>query len=608
MLITGDTGIDDALDSDGDGVADVIENVFGSDCFSFDTDGDGVSDYIEIYVTGTEVCIPDGDLDTDNDGLTNKQESVYGTHAADRDSDGDGLEDGYEIFFSKSNPLDVDTDGDTLYDGIEIDLNLNPNKQKTSGGVLDSETLAAKQYFAETTHIISQEVDNAVDILSTSDDPDYDGRENSIDTYPSSNSFGGILYTTYDGTQYTANVSYKMDYRWFFNQDNLYNPDLAVMSSLLSANVYSNNYIYVRSGGILALTSGSGSAGLFMNFHGMYPRRTYRLTNADNHITDMIVGSREVTYNGITKHVVCVVIRGTDGSLEEWSSNFDIGTTVDSHSEWINESNHKGFEITVNRLNVHLTSYISEYLPGEPYCLWITGHSRGGAIANILAVKRDDIGDSVYAYTFASPCTTTATLPASFYNSIFNIVNTDDYVAHMPMSAWGFKRYGIDKTASVYDYEASWLSLMGIDYNPDLIGMNAVLNELSGISTSRNNCYVERSGLDGHIRLTYTYEVLRNDAILDHVELYPSNTVGTYRMECGDAVGLYSLYIYHQPAFLMQTLAAVMGGEMSPASFAVLDVAPYLENAKLGIISASLDGIDHPHYIESYYLLATKLT
>ena len=58
----------------------------------------------------------------------------------------------------------------------------------------------------------------------------------------------------------------------------------------------------------------------------------------------------------------------------------------------------------------------------------------------------------------------------------------------------------------------------------------------------------------------------------------------------------------------MQLLAAVMSKDLKQATFAGIDVAKYLEVAKWTIAGASLAGIDHPHYTESYYLLATKLS
>lgn len=45
----------------------------------------------------------------------------------------------------------------------------------------------------------------------------------------------------------------------------------------------------------------------------------------------------------------------------------------------------------------------------------------------------------------------------------------------------------------------------------------------------------------------------------------------------------------------------------SQVSFWASSVAPYLSDAKTAIVSAC-HTINHPHYLESYYLLATKLS
>lgn len=125
----GDAG---ALDSDGDGLPDVVERAKGLDPFDADSDDDGVPD-------GQE---PLFDHDTDGDGLIN---------ALDPDSDDDGLFDGTEMGLdcagkgtnagrrrcvpdgdkgaTKTDPLDADTDRGGVKDGSE-DANLN--------GVVDS--------------------------------------------------------------------------------------------------------------------------------------------------------------------------------------------------------------------------------------------------------------------------------------------------------------------------------------------------------------------------------------------------------------------------------------------------------------------------------------
>ena len=82
----------------------------------------------------------------------------------------------------------------------------------------------------------------------------------------------------------------------------------------------------------------------------------------------------------------------------------------------------------------------------------MTGHSRGGAIANLLAadlIDRADgpdalaSADAVYAYTFAAPCPTkSANRGDDAYAGIFNIVNPSDLVPQLPLPAWGYGRYG----------------------------------------------------------------------------------------------------------------------------------------------------------------------
>ncbi|MCB1100635.1 MAG: discoidin domain-containing protein, partial [Verrucomicrobiae bacterium] len=114
-----------------------------------DTDGDGMPDaWEEVY--GLIVGTNDGAEDADSDGLTNKQEFDKGTtpNKADTDSDGlnDGVETGTGIYVdgndTGTDPLEADTDGDSLADGVETktgafvsatDTGTDPNKKDTDG-------------------------------------------------------------------------------------------------------------------------------------------------------------------------------------------------------------------------------------------------------------------------------------------------------------------------------------------------------------------------------------------------------------------------------------------------------------------------------------------
>lgn len=601
-------------DSDGDGLSDVLELAYGSNPNNSDTDSDGVDDYTEFCVTHTDLFTPDGNIDTDNDGLTNAEELVYGTHPADSDIDDDGILDGEEIDTFKTDPLDSDTDCDGIPDKIEIEGGLNPLSAVSNGTTPDKNTLIAQEYFDSIEEVeLRFEDELTIDPRSTSDDPDYDGRISSIDTAPNNNLFAGQLLTDYEADSYSSNVSYNMDYRWFFDSNTTYNAKLAKVSALASANIYADHHLNITSGGTLTTTD-SNSMQLWMTFHGLSSLQNYTISNSDNHVSQMYIGHREVTYNGTTKNIVCVVIRGTNGTLKEWSSNFDLGSTATTHNEWTTSVNHKGFDITANRLNQQVNSYLSTYCYGETNVLWITGHSRGAALANVLAAKQIDAGKTVFAYTFASPNTTTSSsATATKYRCIFNLINTDDFVTYLPMNQWGFSRYGITKSASIDDsYEVDWQVLTGErDYNPDTIGLQATVAALAAVSSSRNNCYVYPTGVNGYIQRNTSTTAERDSIRSNIISSYTSNTAGTYKysnVDSGFPDLPYGVRIFHQPAFLMQTLAGVMAKEMTDAEFALLDVAQYLQEAKWRTVQTALGGVAHPHYMESYYVLATKLT
>lgn len=173
------TSIPNQVDTDNDGLPDLLESFIGSDPRNEDTDGDGVSDRSE-YQVGGAACIttavgvctnfidltPRGyntylqecdaaeqcnnaaieaavaspgfgssltEADTDNDGLNDRRELLetftirfngvqqvnVNTLVRDPDSDNDNLSDGFEINTVGSNPRSVDTDGDGFRDDVE---------------------------------------------------------------------------------------------------------------------------------------------------------------------------------------------------------------------------------------------------------------------------------------------------------------------------------------------------------------------------------------------------------------------------------------------------------------------------------------------------------
>ena len=143
----GDGKVDNATDSDRDGIADIFDiNHSGSPLDEEDKDGDGVPNYL--------------DLDSDNDGITDILESggvdAGGDGRVDNntDTDGDGLAD---IFDSDNggtplsnvdfdgdglkNALDIDADNDGILDNIEAQSSagyITPGSAVDANGLLDA--------------------------------------------------------------------------------------------------------------------------------------------------------------------------------------------------------------------------------------------------------------------------------------------------------------------------------------------------------------------------------------------------------------------------------------------------------------------------------------
>ena len=128
-------------DTDGDGLNDVLEALYGTDISKPDTDEDGLSDFDEVFRTGTDpavfvsvtVGVSDADADMDEDGLTNLEEVTLGTDPRKADTDGEGLTDGDEVNEYHTDPLLPDTDQDGVDDASEIALGLDPLKDQTFG-------------------------------------------------------------------------------------------------------------------------------------------------------------------------------------------------------------------------------------------------------------------------------------------------------------------------------------------------------------------------------------------------------------------------------------------------------------------------------------------
>ena len=92
----------------------------------------------------------------------------------------------------------------------------------------------------------------------------------------------------------------------------------------------------------------------------------------------------------------------------------------------------------------------------------VCGHSRGAAAANLLGVLFDEVYDRsrVYVYTFATPATVRGDAAEKEYENIFNFINDNDMVTHLPPVEYGFSRAGKDIMLPVDKTEIKLLEFM----------------------------------------------------------------------------------------------------------------------------------------------------
>ena len=275
--------------------------------------------------------------------------------------------------------------------------------------------------------------------------------------YPTSATVGGdenfdVEYDIHDEDTYSTNFSYSDDY---FNlpSTNNYNHELATMSLKLAmaafglnqdknGTKYGWNNFGERTSNIRGLLGFSG-----MGFKDVTPMGYYHQPENNKSIAATFAHK---LING--SELIVIAVRG--GLYEaEWGDNFRVGIG----------NEHEGFANARDIVMDSLKTYLAVNIPNNAKVkFWITGYSRGAAVANMVAAKLTKEAkistyniskDSIYAYCFATPRNSRDAKQAGFEN-IINIINPTDPVPHFAFGhedwgllgdTWGFNRYGITK-------------------------------------------------------------------------------------------------------------------------------------------------------------------
>ena len=161
----------------------------------------------------------------------------------------------------------------------------------------------------------------------------------------------------------------------------------------------------------------------------------------------VIAGQKQLKAGGKSYTLIALAIRG-GGYESEWASNFTLGKS----------GYHQGFSQARDQVLKFLTEdYIKANGISGNIKIWVTGFSRAGATANLVAGQLDEGVlmsncqfklEDLYAYTFEAPAgainKSGRNISTGKYKNIFNTINKNDPVPRVAPKEWGFKRYGED--------------------------------------------------------------------------------------------------------------------------------------------------------------------
>ena len=317
--------------------------------------------------------------------------------------------------------------------------------------------------------------------------------------------FGTIKWYSSFTAESSIKDSFYYSDDWFLEDPEVQNDALALVSMQLTAAAVEDD------------ENGLGTA--FLNSLGFEETGLSGFDQADPEGCNFTWGTKTIGTGEDAFTLAAIVIQSLsfDQTAKQigWRQNFLVNgdTKTAEHISYAKAADHAAAQIAQLDLN-------------GPVKFWITGQSRGGAIAGVLAVRLKQDANSVYAYTFESPANVERSAiseNASDYGYIHNYLCSDDVVTMIP--PWDMTRYGTIHRLNTDETTKSlpeMLQRIGSDaadaaqeYDPDktetlstgLIG--ALMNRIPSreeYSSLHTDQFTDVSGKE--IRISYRYQDL----------------------------------------------------------------------------------------------------
>ena len=265
-----------------------------------------------------------------------------------------------------------------------------------------------------------------------------------------------------DGKSYSKGNGFFYKDSYFDKDSTEFNQSLATMSLCLAFSTYAYGETDNYDKNVYDIMEKCGFNGETMYSEPRYISYNYNVKPTKNSI-GCAIGSKKLKDGTF---LIAVAVR-SGGYGAEWSSNLDIGHTGD----------HYGFDSSANKVCDYIFNYLKELsyeedLPSD-IKIWITGFSRGAAVATQAAAKLNKKGESngfnfskkrIYCYGFATPAGAieSSNPDSADYNNIFNILHHDDIVPLLAPENWNFTRYGVTK---IFPFKENAKSCSSYDKN-----------------------------------------------------------------------------------------------------------------------------------------------
>ena len=195
-------------------------------------------------------------------------------------------------------------------------------------------------------------------------------------------------------------------------------------------------------------------------------------------------------YIGANAGAIVLAFRGTD-DVADWLINLNV-VQIEDHGAFV----HRGFSRALTAVWPHIETILLSLLDRFPRKIWITGHSLGGALATLAALRIQRMGfEQLETFTFGQPRVGDRTMAGQIASPFYRFAYYADPVCQAPFTVprtMQYKHAGtlklIDATGHIVDKEShSMTQLLSKILSVKQVVRDFLDNDLKSFFTNRIN-------------------------------------------------------------------------------------------------------------------------